>query len=125
MATAKRPLSASSAAARRLGRAARRSSRGASAIVSTRDTKKLATEAIRARGRPAATRSSSAGEEGLDDRLVLLHREEQRDVHVDAGGDDARIAGSPAAVPGILIIAFGRATASQILDASAVVASPS
>ena len=27
------------------------------------------------------------GEEGLDDRLVLRHREEQRDVHVDAGGE--------------------------------------
>lgn len=54
-----------------------------------------------------------AFDESIDDLLVALEREDQRDVDGDALSRVAVIAGRPSRVAGILIMAFGRSTLAQ------------
>ena len=80
--------------------------------VSTRETKKLATEAMPARVCPFAAACSRPVQVGAHDVAVALDREDQRDVDADALGR-ARwvIAGRPSSVAGILTSRLGRSTA--------------
>jgi hypothetical protein len=66
-----------------------------------------------------------SAEVGVDHLLVALDREEQRDVDVDAAAGELLDRGSPAAVPGTLIITFGRSRRGHSSVACAIVASVS
>ena len=94
--------------------------------MSTRLTKKLATLAIRSTGLPGAHAVLETREVRFDHRIVRFDREEERHVDVEPLGDErAASPFAPAAVPGTLIITFGRSTIAQRRFASATVASAS
>ena len=57
-------------------------------MVSTRETKNEATEAMRVDRLPARHAPLEAGEVGVDDLLVARDGEQQRDVDVDAAGGE-------------------------------------
>ena len=119
-ATATRPRNAFASSAR-AGFAATTASSRFSASVSTRLTKNDATEAIVLNRQPAARALLERREIRLDDRGIGVDREEQRDVDVDALGEQPPRRDRPSAVPGTLIITFGRSTAAQSRRASAIV----
>ena len=89
--------------------------------VSTRDTKKEATEWMVDRSMPGGLGLLESREVGVDDLAVAVEAEDQRDVDADACAVAAVIASRPSTVAGILIRAFGRSTFAQSALASAIV----